>query len=182
MNAAQYFQTADHIVVLGDHGIKEQGPWQDIKIKATLIAKFSSKPQASNNHVLSSGFDKLGAQVRAKDEAAFDLARTTGDFALYGTVLVPFTDENLRLIENRLLFRLLWCHQPLSLRSLHVFVFDLHHHISILASAVDTIRQWAYSVLYFRFFVPIAYVLDHYERHYVVSFSSILCQLLRLNI
>jgi hypothetical protein len=166
----QYFQAADHIVVLGDHGIKEQGAWQDIKIKAASIAKFTSKSQVNNDPVLSSGFDKLGAQVRAKDEAAFDLARKTGDFALYGTALVPFTDEILRLIENRLLFRLLWSHQPLSLRSVHVFLFDLYHHIAVLATAVDAIRKWAYDFLHLRLSAPVTHVLDDYEWHYVVSF------------
>lgn len=90
VRAAQYFQDADHIVVLGDRGIKEQGAWQDIKIKAASIAKFSSNRQSNNDPMLSSGFDKLSAQVRAKDEAAADLARRTGDLALYGTAPVSF--------------------------------------------------------------------------------------------
>lgn len=82
---AQYFQAADQIVVLGHQGIKEQGTWQDIKVKASSIEKFASEPHASNNALLSSNFDQLNAQVRAKNEAEVDLSRQTGDFALYGT-------------------------------------------------------------------------------------------------
>ncbi|TVY93597.1 ABC transporter [Lachnellula willkommii] len=81
---AQYFQAADHIVVLGDHGIKEQGNWQGIKGKASSIAKFTSSSQGKHDPGQSVNFDKLSAQTRAKDEAEVDLARQTGDSALYG--------------------------------------------------------------------------------------------------
>jgi ATP-binding cassette subfamily C (CFTR/MRP) protein 1 len=81
---AQYFQTADHIVVLGDYEILDQGNWQNIKIKAASIAKFSSSRYIKDNAILSANFDKLSAQFQAKDEAETDLARQTGDFALYG--------------------------------------------------------------------------------------------------
>lgn len=73
-------------MVLGDHGIKEQGTWQEIKEKAASIAKFNHDPQTKSDVVLTANFDKLKAQVRAKDEAEVDLSRQTGDLALYGTV------------------------------------------------------------------------------------------------
>ncbi|TVY42741.1 ABC transporter [Lachnellula subtilissima] len=82
--AAQYFQAADHIVVLEDHGIKEQGNWQTIEGKASSIAKFTSSSQSKYDLSQSANFDKLSAQTRAKDEAEVDLARQTGDSALYG--------------------------------------------------------------------------------------------------
>jgi hypothetical protein len=82
---AQYFQAADQIVVLGDHGIKEQGTWQAIQVKAVSIAKFTPGPQ-SKSDVPSTNFDQLRTQFRAKDEAEVDLARQTGDLALYGIV------------------------------------------------------------------------------------------------
>lgn len=88
--AAQYFQAADHIVVLGDHGIKEQGNWQTIEGKASSIAKFTSSSQSKYNISQSANFDKLTAQTRAKDEAEVDLARQTGDSALYGNSPVKF--------------------------------------------------------------------------------------------
>ena len=74
-------------MVLGDHGIKEQGTWQEIKTKTASIAKFTLGPQ-DNNTVLSANFDQLRAQFRATDEAEVDLARQTGDLALYGIVIV----------------------------------------------------------------------------------------------
>ncbi|KAM0171092.1 hypothetical protein ACHAPF_008462 [Botrytis cinerea] len=80
---AQYFQSADHVVVLGDHGIIDQGDWQSIKIKAGFIAKFSSGNNIKDNAAVVAAFAKLSAQVRAKDEAEIDLARQSGDSALY---------------------------------------------------------------------------------------------------
>lgn len=85
---AQYFQAADHIVILEDHGIKEQGNWQTIKGKASSIAKFTSSSQGKHDPGQSVNFDKLSAQTRAKDEAEIDLARQTGDSALYGRLPV----------------------------------------------------------------------------------------------
>ncbi|KAM0312609.1 hypothetical protein ACHAO8_006140 [Botrytis cinerea] len=78
-----YFQSADHVVVLGDHGIIDQGDWQSIKIKAGSIAKFSSGNNIKDNAAVVAAFAKLSAQVRAKDEAEIDLARQSGDSALY---------------------------------------------------------------------------------------------------
>lgn len=83
---AQYFQAANQIVVLGDRGIKEQGTWQAIQVKAVSIAKFTPGPQSKSDVVLSTNFDQLRTQFRAKDEAEVDLARQTGDLALYGIV------------------------------------------------------------------------------------------------
>ncbi|EMR80672.1 putative abc transporter protein [Botrytis cinerea BcDW1] len=82
-NSTQYFQSADHVVVLGDHGIIDQGDWQSIKIKAGSIAKFSSGNNIKDNAAVVAAFAKLSAQVRAKDEAEIDLARQSGDSALY---------------------------------------------------------------------------------------------------
>ncbi|KAI0430891.1 putative ABC transporter [Xylaria sp. FL1042] len=83
-NSSQYFQLADNIVVLGERRVIDQGSWQDIKAKASSIAKFSSSSIVKENAVLSANFDKLSAQVRAKDEIEVDLRRHTGDPALYG--------------------------------------------------------------------------------------------------
>ena len=71
-------------MVLGDHGIIDQGNWQNIKIKAASIAKFSSSYHNKDNAALSANFDKLSAQLRAKDDTEIDLARQSGDPALYG--------------------------------------------------------------------------------------------------
>ncbi|KAI1271579.1 putative ABC transporter [Xylaria sp. FL0933] len=83
-NSSQYFQLADHIVVLGECGVIEQGSWKDIKTKAPSVAKFASINHVKDNTVLSASFDKLSAQVRAKDEIKLDLERHTGDPSLYG--------------------------------------------------------------------------------------------------
>jgi ATP-binding cassette subfamily C (CFTR/MRP) protein 1 len=74
-------------VVLGDHEIKEQGTWQEIQVKTASVAKFSPSSQDKNT-VLSANFDQLRAQFRATAEAEKDLARQTGDIALYGIVIL----------------------------------------------------------------------------------------------
>jgi ATP-binding cassette, subfamily C (CFTR/MRP), member 1 len=71
-------------VVLGDRRIIDQGSWQDINIKATSIAKISSSYTTKENIALLANYDKLSAQLRAKDETELDLARQTGDANLYG--------------------------------------------------------------------------------------------------
>ncbi|KAK8006062.1 ABC transporter [Apiospora marii] len=88
-NSAQYFQSADHVVVLGNGGIIDQGPWGNLHITLSLIAKFSSDHQAreKNDTALSESFKKLSTQVRAKDEIKADLSRQSGDPALYGLYL-----------------------------------------------------------------------------------------------
>lgn len=73
-------------MVLGDHGIIDQGNWQSIKNKAGAIAKFSLGRQSKDNAVVAAAFDKLGAQVRAKDEAEADFARQSGASALYSDI------------------------------------------------------------------------------------------------
>ncbi|KAK0641279.1 ABC transporter type 1, transmembrane domain-containing protein [Cercophora newfieldiana] len=82
-NSTQFFAAADYIIVLGDGGIKEQGTWDEIREKTAAIAKFipSSSGQRENGVAQNS---KLTGQLRARDEAEVDLARKTGDMALYG--------------------------------------------------------------------------------------------------
>lgn len=84
MTIAQYFPTADHIVVLGDHGIVDQGSWQNLNVRVASIAKFGSNHMASKeNGILSANYNKLSAQLLAKDATEQDLARQTGDTTLY---------------------------------------------------------------------------------------------------
>ncbi|THV47959.1 hypothetical protein BGAL_0277g00120 [Botrytis galanthina] len=97
-NSTQYFERADHIIVLGDHGIIDQGNWQSIKIKAGSIAKFSSGNHIKDNAAVAAAFAKLSAQVRAKDEAEIDLARQSGDSALYGYYLNFVGSKNFFLL------------------------------------------------------------------------------------
>ncbi|KAF7874446.1 uncharacterized protein EAF02_008423 [Botrytis sinoallii] len=95
---AQYFQSADHVVVLGYHGITDQGSSQSIKIKAGSIAKFSSGNHVKDNAAVAAAFARLSTQVRAKDEAKIDLARRSGDAALYGYYLNFVGSKNLFLL------------------------------------------------------------------------------------
>ena len=82
---AQYFPSADHVVVVGNGGIMDQGPWGKLHITSSLIAKFSAGKQVDDGDtVLSENFKKLITQVRAKDEIRQDLSRQSGDPALYG--------------------------------------------------------------------------------------------------
>lgn len=85
---AQYYPAADDIVILGDLGIKAQGGWQTIKSKTESIEKFGSRnpTEGGGNSALAKNLDMLSAQLRASDEAEIDLARQTGDSALYGNV------------------------------------------------------------------------------------------------
>ncbi|KAI0401067.1 putative ABC transporter [Xylaria palmicola] len=81
-NSSQYFQFANHIVVLGDRGIVDQGPWQDIKVKAASIDKLSAGQRVEDT-TRSADVDKIAARILAKDETYVDLARQTGDTSLY---------------------------------------------------------------------------------------------------
>ncbi|CZR52737.1 related to multidrug resistance protein [Phialocephala subalpina] len=83
-NSTQYFQAADQIVILGDGGVKEQGTWQELKTKSSTIMKFVPRTKEGSASALVAGFDRLSAQMRARDEAEVDLSRQTGDLALYG--------------------------------------------------------------------------------------------------
>ncbi|KAK1755647.1 ABC transporter FUM19 [Echria macrotheca] len=83
-NSTQFFSSANHIVILGAGGVKEQGPWEAIVEKSAAILKFIP----SSHHDVKTGTSpadlaKLSAQLRARDEAAVDLARKTGDIYLY---------------------------------------------------------------------------------------------------
>lgn len=84
---AQFFEAADRVVILGDGGVKEQGPWRDLKRKGAAIEKFipSKGGHHSSSDIPVANLAKLSAQLRARDEAAVDLARQTGDITLYGT-------------------------------------------------------------------------------------------------
>ncbi|KAK0708156.1 putative ABC transporter [Lasiosphaeris hirsuta] len=84
-NSTQFFPAADHIVILGNQGVQEQGPWETIKAKTGAIAKFipRNRPEGNSSLAPASTSTKLSAQLRAKDEAEADLSRKTGDFALY---------------------------------------------------------------------------------------------------
>jgi len=72
----------------------EQGNWENIKIKATSISKFSTSNSAKENAVILANFAKLNAQVQAKEETEADLSRQTGDPALYGELMDIFPFSN----------------------------------------------------------------------------------------
>ncbi|ETS86194.1 hypothetical protein PFICI_00022 [Pestalotiopsis fici W106-1] len=86
-NSAQYFASADYVVILSDHTITDQGTWQNIKTKTSSIMKFDSGNSTKPSVALSANFNRLSAQLRAKEETELDLARQTGDTALYGYYL-----------------------------------------------------------------------------------------------
>lgn len=139
--AAQYFPAADHIVVLGEHGIVDQGSWRNIKIKAASIAKFSTGLHTKNPTVLSANYDRLSAQLRTKAETEADLARHTGDPTLYGKAFSHIFDEiDPNLHRPRVLFGFCRRYDYLASRHMHRTICLLHNHPPILASAVD--RVW----------------------------------------
>lgn len=75
---------ADHIVLLENHRVLDQGSWQNIQIRDALTTKLSSRSLVKESTLLSANFENLSAQLRAKDEIAMDLSRQSGDPALYG--------------------------------------------------------------------------------------------------
>lgn len=85
-NSTHCFPAADHIILLGESRVLEQGPWQSLQGKSAATSKFvpGHISERQNHGVPSADLSKLQAQLRAKDEAEVDLARKTGDIALYG--------------------------------------------------------------------------------------------------
>ncbi|KAI5860382.1 putative ABC transporter [Durotheca rogersii] len=83
-NSSHHFPVADHIVILGECGVKEQGSWQSIKAKSAAITKFVPNIRNQPGSTPSANSNRLQAELRARDEAEVDLARKTGDFSLYG--------------------------------------------------------------------------------------------------
>ncbi len=73
----------NHIMILGDYWIIEQGNSQDIKTKALSIVKFSSSHHTKDNAVLSANYNELWAKYQVKDETKIDLARQARDPTLY---------------------------------------------------------------------------------------------------
>ncbi|PVH81323.1 P-loop containing nucleoside triphosphate hydrolase protein [Cadophora sp. DSE1049] len=84
-NSGQYFHLADEIIVLGDGTIQTRGTWDELKSELSQIAKVQMKESESRHDLPTvTDFVKVKAQVRLTEDAAEDLARKTGDFALYG--------------------------------------------------------------------------------------------------
>ncbi|EED19895.1 multidrug resistance protein, putative [Talaromyces stipitatus ATCC 10500] len=97
-NSTHYFHAADHIVVLKDREILDQGNWQNIQYKATSKAKFSSSSRGKDSIILLANTEKLNSQLRSKYEAEIDLARRTGDPALYRYYFGYIGSRNLLLL------------------------------------------------------------------------------------
>ncbi|KAH9209825.1 P-loop containing nucleoside triphosphate hydrolase protein [Leptodontidium sp. 2 PMI_412] len=83
-NSSQYFHLADEVIVLGDSTIQTRGTWEELKGDLNQIAKIQMT-EAETRQDIPSDRDmvKLKAQVRSTEDAAEDLTRKTGDFALY---------------------------------------------------------------------------------------------------
>lgn len=85
-NSTRHFPAADRVVLLGDGGVREQGTWESLQAKLAAIEKFipsaPGKDESKSNEADLTR--RLEAQLRVRDEAATDLARKTGDVALYG--------------------------------------------------------------------------------------------------
>lgn len=87
---AQYFHLADEIIVLGNRRIQARGTWNELS-EPSQIAKVKTAGSETRHDVpreMSSV--KMKAQVMLKEDAAEDLARKTGDFALYGRISASF--------------------------------------------------------------------------------------------
>lgn len=75
-------------MVLGNRGIIDQGPWERLNVTFDLIAKFLQGHHSSDNAILPGNFNALSTQFRIKDETKIDLARQSGDPAIYGDFLL----------------------------------------------------------------------------------------------
>ncbi|KAB5513252.1 ABC transporter-like protein [Coniochaeta sp. 2T2.1] len=84
-SSTHHFPSADNIVLVGNGRVIEQGTWQTLQAKSAAMSKFipNASSELKNDGPVSSTNNKLQARIRAKDEAETDLARQTGDFALY---------------------------------------------------------------------------------------------------
>ncbi|KAI0410502.1 ABC transporter-like protein [Xylaria grammica] len=133
-NSSQYFEAADHVVVLGEHRVLEQGSWENIKIKTGSIFKFSKSHDSKDNPVLSANFDKLSTQVQVKMETEADLARRTGDPALYA-----YYFRSVRL--SNLLFLI-------AMPTLYAFFITFSHYWVQLWTEVGGKRTWLYTTGY----------------------------------
>ncbi|OIW22995.1 putative ABC transporter [Coniochaeta ligniaria NRRL 30616] len=82
----KHFSASDHVVLIGQCSVIEQGPWQSLQAMSAAMSKFIPAGGIGNRDDTPQSVDrnKLQAQVCAKEEAEVDLARKTGDFALYG--------------------------------------------------------------------------------------------------
>lgn len=86
-NSAQYYHLADEVIVLGDHGIQQRGRGLEMKHRSAAILKTlvgnGGEAGTTSQGPSSENFDRLNAQVRREAEAEVDLARKTGDLAIY---------------------------------------------------------------------------------------------------
>ncbi|KAH7400242.1 P-loop containing nucleoside triphosphate hydrolase protein [Cadophora sp. MPI-SDFR-AT-0126] len=83
-NSAQYFHLADEIIVLGDRTIQTRGSWGELKSDLSQITKVQISESETRHVPSETDLTNTKAQERRKEDAAEDLARKTGDFALYG--------------------------------------------------------------------------------------------------
>lgn len=86
-NSTRHFASADRVVLLGDGGVREQGTWDSLQAKLAAIEKFIPPASGKDESKSAPEIDltrRLEAQLRVRDEAETDLARKTGDVALYG--------------------------------------------------------------------------------------------------
>ncbi|KAI1772542.1 putative ABC transporter [Hypoxylon cercidicola] len=77
-NSSQYFPMADHIVILGDSGVVEQGAWQTLSTEASAIHKFEPQKRPSEPAETSA--------VQSPKECGFETERyrRSGNITLYG--------------------------------------------------------------------------------------------------
>ncbi|KAG4437815.1 hypothetical protein IFR05_006702 [Cadophora sp. M221] len=91
--------SADEIIILGDSTIQTRGTWDELKGALNQIAKFQMTEAEARQDVPSDKYiAKLRVQVSSTEDAAEDLTRKTGDFALYGYYFKSFGVSNVVLL------------------------------------------------------------------------------------
>lgn len=89
--SARHFHLADHVVVLKNSRIAQQGPWTNVQEDVNPDPQLASKGATESINVqdtlgtsgVSQGLIKLQAQKRAVNDIAVDIGRKSGDFSLY---------------------------------------------------------------------------------------------------
>ncbi|SMY20782.1 unnamed protein product [Zymoseptoria tritici ST99CH_1A5] len=87
-NSYQYFDLADHVVVLGNGTIVDQGLWSSIGKDAAAVAKFSAAPDSTRSPGSDEGAPattstKFNFATGAPSGLQQDFSQHTGDAALY---------------------------------------------------------------------------------------------------
>lgn len=99
MSIAQHLPLADHIIILDEKGgIAEQGAWEDLRAGGGGVSKTEVPKERVDCENEARGRDLDNNRIRSppeqSDSKMQDIARKTGDFTLYSTLLMFEKSDN----------------------------------------------------------------------------------------